>query len=85
MITKISILFKPASMKHGRAGIICKKMLKLSQNIFSKISFGILSARRGQWEMPPESSIKFLAIAAASSCSCYWQEISPQTNPSTML
>jgi hypothetical protein len=33
-------------------------------------------------EMPPQSSIKFLATAAVSSCSCYWQETYPQTNPS---
>jgi hypothetical protein len=33
-------------------------------------------------EMPPQSSIKFLATATVSSCSCYWQETSPQTNPS---
>jgi hypothetical protein len=32
-------------------------------------------------EMPPQSSIKCLATAAVSSCSCYWQETSPQTNP----
>ncbi len=39
----------------------------------------------GSMEMPPQSSIKFLAILAVSSCSCYWQETSPQTNLSTML
>ncbi len=36
-------------------------------------------------EMPPQSLIKFLATATLSSCSCYWQETSPQTNPSTIL
>jgi hypothetical protein len=30
-------------------------------------------------EMPLQSSIKLLAIAAVSSCSCYWQETSPHT------
>jgi hypothetical protein len=30
-------------------------------------------------EMPPQSSMKFLATC------CYWQETSPQRNPSTML
>jgi hypothetical protein len=38
------------------------------------------SARRGHWKCLLKSSIKFLAIVAVSSCSCYWQQASPQTN-----